>query len=124
MQILNKLIVAAGLVVLTAAGVQAREKIVVTKIAKPQQRALAEFLRPGGGNSEPPAVNFKVPAVNVGSIVVCEMSAQGLRCGEYPNVRCPTEVVVELPDNSNTTVPVRCTGPDANGECDCDFVGH
>ena len=101
-----------------------RNNAVLTPLERPVLRNLRGWVRdrsdPGAA---PPAIAFKVPAERM-SRIVCHMGPSGLNCYEAPGNlggRCPTAVDVELPDGGQTTVPVDCTGPDADGNCECEF---
>jgi hypothetical protein len=70
----------------------------------------------------PPPIDFKVPA-EITTQIVCRMSSSGLRCiPDVSTMRCPSAVDIEIPGGGRTTVPVSCTGPDNDGNCECDFV--
>lgn len=71
--------------------------------------------------ASPPEIAFKVPAREVRD-TMCTMNATRIRCHEViVGFECPTSVIVEVPGQGATQIPVNCTGPDANGDCDCDF---
>ena len=67
---------------------------------------------------------FAVPAQS-NEVLVCEhRGLPGLDCWvEQRGLRCPSEVEVRIPGvPSPARVPVTCIGPDARGNCECDFT--
>jgi hypothetical protein len=116
---------AAGLLALSLTANAAEQKPycsgdpVVNKLDKSGAKALADWLKDNDG--QPAPMSFKVPGLAT-TRILCKLNAMGLRCFEVLEVmRCPEAVDVDTP-NGTSTVPVDCTGPDANGECDCDFA--
>lgn len=91
---------------------------VVNKLDQKGAKALADWLKDNDGKPAP--MSFKVPGL-ASTRILCKLNPTGLKCFEVLEVmRCPEAVDVDTPSGT-TTVPVDCTGPDANGECDCDF---
>lgn len=67
---------------------------------------------------------FKVPA-QAGSRVRCDFNYGPLTCMlEMGPRQCPTEVEVEVRgSNQRARARVNCLGPDAEGNCECEFAG-
>lgn len=100
-----------------------KRNTVSTKLTKAQIQTLRQFFKGGdfGTGTDAPPIDFKVPAIPR-TEVVCKMGPSGINCYEsLVDMKCPTAVEVLLPDGSRTTAPVDCTGPNSQGECDCDF---
>jgi len=94
---------------------------VATPLSKGKAQALMDWLKDPGTSTKPSVQSFKVPGLG-STKVLCKLGPDGLRCFEVlVTLRCPTAVDVDTAGGS-TTVPVNCTGPDADGTCDCDFA--
>lgn len=123
---LAAVVLAAGLAVAPAwAQVGQRGPAVVTDLPRADVQALRAWLQNRNRtDATPPPIAFKVPA-NAANQVICNINAEGIRCFQtiVTVLQCPTEVVVQLPDGGTQRVPVTCTGPDRDGNCECDFAG-
>ena len=67
---------------------------------------------------------FKVPAIQQ-VVVNCEIAMSTMICVEELGEarKCPSEVEIKIPgQNAPAKAAVDCIGPDANGECDCEFA--
>lgn len=97
---------------------------VTTQLQTPVIENLRTWLRARAGyRGSPPQFPFKLPGLTVTN-VICNLNANGLHCYEnLLTVRCPSTVEVQTP-NGTSTVPVDCTGPDRNGQCDCEFLSY
>jgi hypothetical protein len=87
-------------------------------------KKILEWLRSQDKSKTPPvALGFKVPPEGRTQII-CKLNVEGLNCFEsLAEIKCPTVVVVQTPDG-DTPVPVNCTGPGADGYCDCEFASR
>ncbi len=91
---------------------------VVNKLDKSSAKALADWLKDDQGRPAP--TSFKTPGLST-TRIRCKLNPNGIKCFEVLEVRrCPDAVEVDTPSGT-TMAPVDCTGPDSNGECDCDF---
>ena len=95
---------------------------IVTKLDKAAVKNITDWLKDReSSNSTPVPYGFKVPALATTQII-CKLNPEGLRCFEsLASLRCPEAVEVQTPGGT-TVVPVNCTGPDSEGNCDCDFA--
>lgn len=92
---------------------------VMTEMPRPVMQSMRDWLRDRAAG-EAPEHPFKVPAISIE--VRCNLSSQGIQCFESMiSLQCPREVTVQLPGGGTQTVPVSCTGPDSDGNCDCEF---
>lgn len=61
---------------------------------------------------------------NENRVVICNLGPQGLDC--FTDIRgrqCPSTVEVRIEGAASpANIPITCTGPDAQGICDCDFT--
>ena len=122
---LAAVLLAVGLLAAPAlAQVGQRGPAVTTDLPRAQVQTLRAWLQNRNRTgTTPPPIAFKVPA-NAVRQVMCNINAEGIRCFEsLVALQCPTDVVVQLPDGGTTRAPVNCTGPDRDGNCECDFAG-
>lgn len=75
---------------------------------------------------DPEMSAFKAPA-NKRIYYICTPTMSGGQvnpCGSLQEVtarECPTTIPIKWPDGSVKDVPVHCTGPDAQGNCECEY---
>lgn len=94
---------------------------IVTKLEKGGAQALVDWLKERESSDRPSPLSFQTPA-NADVRIVCRISPAGMECHrELVGIVCPTAVEVQVPGGGSTVVPVDCTGPNADGNCDCDF---
>lgn len=94
---------------------------VITKLEKGGAQELVDWLKERETSDRPSPLSFQTPA-QADVKVVCTISPAGMECHrELAGIRCPTAVEVQVPGGGTTTVDVDCTGPNAAGNCDCDF---
>ena len=93
-----------------------------TNLDRPAVRTLRDWLKNRDApKSTPPQIAFKVPAV-VKTAPQCRLSPLGMACYSMPiDMECPTNVTVDI-QGAVTVAQVDCTGPDSEGNCECDFV--
>jgi hypothetical protein len=96
-----------------------RGQPVTTELTPQMSQQLQSLFRTG---EEPTALPFTVPA-NFQTEIVCRPTQGGLQCAPVVSrIECPTHVTFEDPaTGQNVTVDVVCSGPDSQGQCDCDF---
>ena len=76
---------------------------------------------------DPEKSEFKVPASNVIRYICAPVQLAGgvvNPCGKLQlqtTLECPTSIEMVWPGGETKTVPVHCTGPDAQGNCECDL---
>lgn len=93
---------------------------IMTEMPRPVMQSMRDWLR-NRATTDAPEFPFKVPAISIE--VRCNLNAQGIQCFEsLIALQCPREVTVQLPGGGTQTVPVSCTGPDGDGNCDCEFT--
>ena len=103
-----------------AAQVGNGQRGIMTEMPRPVMQSLRDWLR-DRATADRPEFPFKVPAE--ATEVWCNINPEGIRCYEsLVTLRCPRDVTVQLPGGQTTTVPVNCTGPNADGTCDCEFT--
>lgn len=92
---------------------------ITTNLPRPILQAMRDWLR-DNRSADTPEFPFKVPGETVTQLI-CDINPEGIRCYErLLSIQCPTSVVVRT-GSGTTIVPVTCTGPDADGNCDCEF---
>jgi len=65
---------------------------------------------------------FMISAVITSSSIVCQMTREGvLACHKQDMKVCPERIAMHT-GREIFEMEVDCSGPDANGECDCDFA--
>lgn len=97
--------------------------LIRTPLERPVIRQLRHWLlNRSEPDTTPPPIAFKVPAGEV-TRVICRLDRLGIVCAQTiePGM-CPREIEVVMEGGARATVPVNCTGPDADGSCECDFV--
>ena len=101
-----------------------RGKGVLTKLSKKQVATFRGALKKKSRTEEETKTLplFLVPGIQ-DERRICVFENGGVVCMPLMGaIRCPGEIVVELPDGQQMDVDVDCTGPDANGNCDCEVA--
>lgn len=96
-----------------------RGQAVATELTSQMSQQIQRLLQSG---EEPTAIPFTVPA-NFETAIRCVTVQGGLQCAPVvTKMECPTQVTFEDPaTGQSVTVDVICSGPDGQGQCDCDF---
>ena len=76
---------------------------------------------------DPERSEFKVPATNIVRYICTPVQMAGGAvnpCGKLQlqtTLECPTSIEMVWPGGETKTVPIHCTGPDAQGNCECEL---
>ncbi|MCA2014178.1 hypothetical protein LCM17_21995 [Cereibacter sphaeroides] len=94
----------------------------LTELARRHRRAMRQWVSQRDEvDNAAPVIAFRTPA-EIRTEIQCRMGPNGISCFDVVvDAKCPSVVNVQLPDGGTMPVAVSCTGPDANGVCDCEF---